>query len=79
METYKRVTVIPDVIFFDGNGYLHPRHMGLATHAGILIQKATVGVAKSYYKVGDVVRFTLGYGGMLKAATSAYVERDYIK
>ena len=79
LETYKRVTVIPDVIFFDGNGYLHPRHMGLATHAGILIQKATVGVAKSYYKVGDVVRFTLGYGGMLKAATSAYVERDYIK
>ncbi len=54
LETYKRVTVIPDVIFFDGNGYLHPRHMGLATHAGILIQKATVGVAKSYYKVGDV-------------------------
>lgn len=54
LETYKKVTVIPDVIFFDGNGYLHPRHMGLATHAGILIQKATVGIAKSYYKVGDV-------------------------
>lgn len=53
LETYKKVTVIPDVIFFDGNGYLHPRHMGLATHAGILIQKATVGIAKSYYKVGD--------------------------
>lgn len=50
----KKVTMIPDVIFFDGNGYLHPRHMGLATHAGILIQKATVGIAKSYYKVGDV-------------------------
>lgn len=31
------------------------------------------------YKVGDVVRFTLGYGGMLKTATSAYVERGYIK
>lgn len=54
LETYKKVTVIPDVIFFDGNGYLHPRHMGLATHAGILIQKATVGIAKSYYKVEDV-------------------------
>lgn len=54
LETYKKVTIIPDVIFFDGNGYLHPRHMGLATHAGILIQKATVGIAKSYYKVGDV-------------------------
>ncbi len=54
LETYKKVTIIPDVIFFDGNGYLHPRHMGLATHAGILIQKATVGIAKSYYKVEDV-------------------------
>lgn len=54
LETYKKVTMIPDVIFFDGNGYLHPRHVGLATHAGILIQKATVGIAKSYYKVGDV-------------------------
>ena len=51
--TYKKVTSIPDVMFFDGNGYLHPRHMGLATHAGILINKATVGIAKSYYKIAD--------------------------
>ena len=31
------------------------------------------------YKVGDVVGFTLGYGGMLKTATSAYVEKVYKK
>ena len=31
------------------------------------------------YKVGDIVRFTLGYGGMLKTATSPYVEKVYIK
>ena len=31
------------------------------------------------YKVGDVVAFTLGYGGMLKTATSAYVEKAYVK
>lgn len=31
------------------------------------------------YKVGDIVEFTLGYGGMLKTATSAYVERAYVK
>ena len=30
------------------------------------------------YRVGDVVRFTLGYGGLLKAATSAYVGRIYL-
>lgn len=30
------------------------------------------------YKVGDVVEFELGYGGMLKTATSPYVEKEYI-
>lgn len=53
-EAYKKVNTIPDVVFFDGNGYLHPRHMGLATHAGILLGKATVGIAKSYYKIAGV-------------------------
>lgn len=28
----------PDVYVFDGNGYLHPRKMGIATHAGILLK-----------------------------------------
>ena len=31
------------------------------------------------YKVGDVVQFVLGYGGMLKTATSPYVQKEYIK
>lgn len=52
-EAYGKLKNIPEVIFFDGNGYLHPRHMGLATHAGILLDAATVGIAKSYYKIGD--------------------------
>ncbi|MEG1222038.1 MAG: ornithine racemase Orr [Anaerovoracaceae bacterium] len=29
------------------------------------------------YKVGDIIKFKLGYGGMLKTATSPYVEKDY--
>ena len=28
-----------DLFAFDGNGYLHPRHMGLATYAGIMLEK----------------------------------------
>ncbi len=36
---------------FDGNGYLHPRHMGLATQADIILNKPTIGVAKSYLKI----------------------------
>lgn len=35
-------------------------------------------VTESYdYKVGDIIQFTLGYGGLLKAATSPYVSRFY--
>lgn len=33
--------------------------------------------ADKEYKVGDTISFELGYGGMLKAFTSAYVDRAY--
>ncbi len=39
---------------FDGNGYLHTRHMGIATHASFFLQKPTIGVAKSYLKIKNV-------------------------
>ena len=43
----------PDIWFFDGNGYLHPRHMGSASQASFLLPEGTptVGVAKTYYRV----------------------------
>lgn len=53
MEAYQNLSNVPDVIFFDGNGYLHPRHMGLAVHAGILLGKITAGIAKTYYKIDN--------------------------
>lgn len=43
----------PDLYVFDGNGYLHPRNMGIATHAGILLDKPSIGIAKTYYKIAD--------------------------
>lgn len=41
----------PDIFMFDGNGYLHPRHMGIATHASFYLDTPTIGVAKTYYRV----------------------------
>lgn len=51
LETVKLLETEPDVYVFDGNGYLHVRHMGLATHAGIILDKPSIGIAKSYYKI----------------------------
>ncbi len=54
LQADKKLSCRPDLYFFDGNGYLHPRHM----HAGIILGKPAIGVAKSYYKI-DNTDFTM--------------------
>ena len=45
-EAYLRLENKPDIMLFDGNGILHPRRCGLASHMGILLDKASIGIAK---------------------------------
>lgn len=54
IEASKKLVVEPDIFIFDGNGYLHFNHMGIATHASFFLDKPTIGVAKSYLKVNGV-------------------------
>ncbi len=53
LEAVGKLKNIPDLYIFDGNGYLHPRHTGIATHAAICLEKPSIGVAKSYYKINN--------------------------
>jgi len=39
----------PDVLVLDGQGILHPRRMGIASHFGVLTKQRTIGCAKSAY------------------------------
>lgn len=47
----------PDVFLVDAHGSAHPYHCGLASHLGVVIDKPTIGVAKSWLfgKVEDTV------------------------
>ena len=43
----KKLHIEPDVLLVDGQGFAHPYGLGFASHLGLILDKPTVGVAKS--------------------------------
>lgn len=52
-EAVKRLKVRPQLVCFDAHGAAHPRFMGLATIAGMVLGIPSIGIAKSML-VGEV-------------------------
>ncbi len=47
LEAYQRLEHEPDLLMFDGQGIAHPRGLGLASHVGVLVDRPSIGCAKS--------------------------------
>jgi deoxyribonuclease V len=70
LAALKKLSQMPDLIFCDGQGYAHPRRMGLATHLGIVLDRPTIGCAKS------ILIGTHGALAQERGATTPLLDRE---
>lgn len=47
LDAADSLTTKPDLFMIDGQGMAHPRRMGLACHVGVMMDRPTLGCAKS--------------------------------
>jgi len=57
LKAFAKIKTIPDVIILDAQGIAHPRGVGLASHIGLLLDRPSIGCAKTrligdYHEVG---------------------------
>lgn len=75
-SAYSKLENKPDIILFDGNGILHPRRCGLASHMGVLLDTASIGVAKRLL-IGEVKESNVYVDAQIRA--ELVVTREHSK
>lgn len=65
VEAYHKLQTRPDVLFVAGNGILHPRKIGLASHLGLVLDIPTIGVSHKLF-FGEVKEDGFVYYNLLK-------------
>ena len=63
LAAVEKLQIQPDLFIFDAQGLAHPRRFGLASHAGLLLDRPSIGCAKSRL-VGDFVEPSAERGAM---------------
>lgn len=63
---------LPDVLLVDGQGIAHPRRLGIASHLGVLLDRPTIGCAKSIL-IGRAVE-----PAQEKGATAELIDRGEV-
>ena len=75
-EAYAKLEIKPDILIFGGNGILHPRRCGLASHMGVLLDQSAIGVAKQLF-IGDEKGSVIYVGK--EARAGLVLTREYSK
>lgn len=47
LQAWQTLATEPDAVMFDGHGTAHPRRIGIASHAGLFLNRPTFGCGKS--------------------------------
>lgn len=50
----KKPELYPELVFVDGNGILHTRNFGCASHVGVLFDVPTIGVGKTVFYIDGI-------------------------
>jgi deoxyribonuclease V len=76
VEAFGKLEQKPDVLMVDGNGILHPRRIGMASHVGILLDVPTIGVAKNLL-LGNPIEHEVMVGNEVRAFE--FITREHAK